>query len=144
MAQWSSRFYMSVPCLRCLITSDVMCKATSVLADQRAAGSQVRDLMQHLLPMEHLCFLFFCFIFQEIWHSCPLTHMVLPQSYPSLPGSGPKDPDSSVLMQVERHVDNWPPRPRAHMLGGGEGFREHAVGGKWGTGGWVAVLRGGG
>ena len=30
-------------------------------------------------------------------------------------------PPPSVLMQVERHVDHWPPGPGAHVLGGGEG-----------------------
>lgn len=64
------------------------------------------------------------------------------------PGSGPKDPVSSVLMQVERHVDNWPPRPRAHMLGGGEECREQDADGKSGAlrggGGGVAASRCGG
>ena len=59
--------------------------------------------------------------------------VVLPWSYPSSQAQDQKDLVSSVLMQVERHVDNWPPRPRAHMLGGGEGCREHDAGGKSGA-----------
>lgn len=57
------------------------------------------------------------------------------QAHPAVsPSCGDSDP--SVLMQVERHVDHWPPGPGAHMLGGGESFG----GPGWGRG--VREVRG--